>query len=386
MTSISTGEMAQEVLRSIQKEYKSLNKFNIMVLGKTGVGKSTLINNLFSEKIVETGIGRPVTQEIKRVEKEGFPLALYDVPGLELSGTNNVDGLLEQILGEIARGVQNSNIDQAIHCICYCIATPLHRFEQAEIDFLKKFINGASMYDVPIIIVLTQSYDKEDARELKRAIRKENLDVVSIVPILAEDFIINKVVVQEAYGLDKLADVMLQVIPDTVKKTFIAIQCANLNMRIDKAKSIVAVAAAGAAVTGASPIPLSDAAFLVPAEIAMLAKITATFGLPIAKGTLSTIISGTIGTAGATVLGKTVVANIFKLLPGGGSLIGGVISGATAAALTAALGEAYIAILVQICKGDITMHDLESEKGKQKVKEIFNSRLKVKRDKKGQPK
>ena len=157
MTSISTGEMAQEVLRSIQKEYKSLNKFNIMVLGKTGVGKSTLINNLFSEKIVETGIGRPVTQEIKRVEKEGFPLALYDVPGLELSGTNNVDGLLEQILGEIARGVQNSNIDQAIHCICYCIATPLHRFEQAEIDFLKKFINGASMYDVPIIIVLTQS-------------------------------------------------------------------------------------------------------------------------------------------------------------------------------------------------------------------------------------
>lgn len=386
MTSISTGEMAQEVLRSIQKEYKSLNKFNIMVLGKTGVGKSTLINNLFSEKIVETGIGRPVTQEIKRVEKEGFPLALYDVPGLELSGTNNVDGLLEQILGEIARGVQNSNIDQAIHCICYCIATPLHRFEQAEIDFLKKFINGASMYDVPIIIVLTQSYDKEDARELKRAIRKENLDVVSIVPILAEDFIINKVVVQEAYGLDKLADVMLQVIPDTVKKTFIAIQCANLNMKIDKAKSIVAVAAAGAAVTGASPIPLSDAAFLVPAEIAMLAKITATFGLPIAKGTLSTIISGTIGTAGATVLGKTVVANIFKLLPGGGSLIGGVISGATAAALTAALGEAYIAILVQICKGDITMHDLESEKGKQKVKEIFNSRLKVKRDKKGQPK
>ena len=148
----------------------------------------------------------------------------------------------------------------------------------------------------------------------------------------------------------------------------------------------MAVAAAGAAVTGASPIPLSDAAFLVPEEIAMMAKITATFGLPIAKGTLSTIISGTIGTAGATVLGKTVVANILKIIPIGGSIIGGVVSAATAAALTAALGEAYIAILVQICKGDITISELESEKGKQKIKEIFNSRLKVKRDKKGQPK
>ena len=28
--------------------------------------EGTLINNLFSEKIVETGIGRPVTQEIRK--------------------------------------------------------------------------------------------------------------------------------------------------------------------------------------------------------------------------------------------------------------------------------------------------------------------------------
>lgn len=93
-----------------------------------------------------------------------------------------------------------------------------------------------------------------------------------------------------------------------------------------------------------------------------------------------------MGTAGAMVLGKTVVSTILKLIPGLGSIAGGVISGATAAVLTAALGEAYIAILVQICKGNITMSELESERGKQKVKEIFNSRLKVKRDKKGQPK
>lgn len=37
MLNYSTEEMAHELLQTIQKEYKSLNKFNIMVLGKTGV-------------------------------------------------------------------------------------------------------------------------------------------------------------------------------------------------------------------------------------------------------------------------------------------------------------------------------------------------------------
>lgn len=136
--------------------------------------------------------------------------------------------------------------------------------------------------------------------------------------------------------------------------------------------------------TGATSIPFSDAALLVPEEIAMLGKITATFGLPIAKGTIMTIVSSTIGTTGATILGKSTVSTLLKLFPGLGSVVGGVISGAAAAALTASLGEAYIAILVQICKGNISMSELESEKGKQQVQAIFNERLKMKRKKNGQ--
>ena len=42
----------------------------------------------------------------------------------------------------------------------------------------------------------------------------------------------------------------------------------------------------------------------------MLASITAAFGLPIESGVISTIVSSTIGAAGAAVLGKTIVTGI----------------------------------------------------------------------------
>lgn len=33
----------------------------------------------------------PITQEINKIEKEGFPLRVYDTPGLELGGQNSMN-------------------------------------------------------------------------------------------------------------------------------------------------------------------------------------------------------------------------------------------------------------------------------------------------------
>ena len=82
----------------------------------------------------------------------------------------------------------------------------------------------------------------------------------------------------------------------------------------------------------------------------MLASITAAFGLPIESGVISTIVSSTIGAAGAAVLGKTIVTGILKCIPGAGSVVVGVISGSVAVALTAALS---ITVLI---RGAIVNH------------------------------
>lgn len=381
----NANDVAKKIMDAIQKEYKELKTLNVMILGKTGVGKSTLINNMFNKKMADVGVGKPITKDIKKITLPDFPLAIFDTPGLELSGDFNVDSLMDAVVNEIDKGIRSGDISQAIHCIWYCISTPSHRIEQTEIDFLKKFLGKTSEYDVPVIVVLTQSYSKRDAQKLKSEVEKENLPIVNIVPVLAENYEIDDEYTAKAYGLERLSEIMNNVIPDAVQKTFIAVQKVNLELKKGKAQAVVASSAVAAAATGAVPIPFSDAAVLVPEQIAMIGGITAIFGVPMDQGTVMAIISATIGTAGTTVLGKTIAANLIKLIPAVGSVVGGVISAATAAALTAALGEAYIAIMVMVCKGDLSITDLKSEKGKAEITRIFTEQLKVKRDKNGEP-
>ncbi len=77
--------IVQDILHKTEEEVKSMAPVNILVAGKTGVGKSTLINAVFRENLTQTGIGKPVTKHLERITKEGIPLVLFDTKGFELS-------------------------------------------------------------------------------------------------------------------------------------------------------------------------------------------------------------------------------------------------------------------------------------------------------------
>ena len=181
-------DVAEKILQAIQKEHKEMTTLNVMILGKTGVGKSTLINNMFNEKLADTGMGKPVTKTIRKIEKPDFPLAIYDTPGLELGGEFDTESILKEVVGEIDKGVRSGDISKAIHCIWYCVSTASSRFEQTEIDFLKDFLKETKDYDIPVIVVLTQSFSKSNAQAMMKEIEKENLDIVNIVPVLAANY------------------------------------------------------------------------------------------------------------------------------------------------------------------------------------------------------
>lgn len=147
---------------------------------------------------------------------------------------------------------------------------------------------------------------------------------------------------------------------------------------------MVATAVAGSFGEGFAPIPfseaaLSDAALLVPTQVGMIAGITVIFGLDISKSFLTSFVSTTIGSAGATVLGKTIVSNLLKFIPGVGTVAGVMISGTTAGLLTTALGGEYIKIMEMVYKGEINKEKLCTATGQKEMTLLFKEELKKKK-------
>lgn len=371
---LDIGQMSQDVMNKIQERIHGLKTLNIIVAGKTGVGKSTLINAVFRENLAETGIGKPVTDHMRRLTKKDMPLAIYDTRGFEL-GKEVQEEVKNEIIEEIRKGVATRDINKTIHCIWYCINTASNRVEPEEIAWLREISRENEVTQVPIIIVLTQAFSQKKAQQLRQMLLDENLDIGQIIPVLAEDYEMNDEYTAESYGLDVLINVMGETLPEELMDTLQNVQIASLKAKKRRAQAAIAAAAGAATIEGFSPVPFSDCALLIPTQVGMIASITVIFGFNINKSVITALVSATLGTGGATLLGKTIVSNAFKFIPGVGTVGGAAISGGTAGLITTALGEAYVGVMELVYNGDMSINDIGKKKGRETMARIFKQRL-----------
>ena len=338
------GSIRGLIERCINEATDKIGTVNVLIAGRTGVGKSTLINEIFQGRLAATGQGEPVTQETRRLTKKGLPLAIYDTRGLELQE-------YEQIIDELALfvesqakkldGNQKPDVNQHIHVAWVCVSEDGRRVEEAEIELHRRLAEF-----MPVLGVITKARADQGFRAEVQRLLPEAKNVVR-VRALSERFD-DADVVLPPMGLEELLEATVEVIPEAVQRAFAAAQKASIELKKKAAHKVVAGAAVAAASAGAVPIPVADAALLVPIQIGMLAGISATFGIELSKAFLGTLISAAAGATGATFLGRAIVSTALKFIPGVGSVAGGVIAATTAAALTTALGEAYIAVLAKL--------------------------------------
>lgn len=316
---------------ALEKQRTKLGKINIIVAGRTGVGKSTLINAVFGADYARTAMGRPVTQHAVWYERVTHPLRILDTRGLETAAYDETWAALK---AEIERGRADPNPINHIHIAWVCVQEPALRFEDAE-QRLIETLKGAG---IPVIVVLTKhGMFPEFAAEVTRlAPMADAVIPVRALPIPGLD---------STAGLDELVLATTRLLPEATRSAFIAAQRIDLKLKSTDARKIVWSSAALAATAAAVPLPFSDAVAIVPIQIGMITGISLRFGIEGTRDKMVPLASSIIGCVAATAAGRIIAGQLLKLVPGGSLVTGGV-----AAALTTGLGEAYIGFLLAFHK------------------------------------
>lgn len=175
-------------------------QFNIMVVGRSGLGKTTLVNSLFSSDLVEsTGIGSTtdirVSSHSLLENNVRLNINIIDTPGFgdQLNNTNAWEPLVKyikeqhsQYLRKELTATREPHIpDSRVHCILYFIPPHLKKLSKLDVATLKKLSEIANV--VPVI-GKSDSLTLEERSLFKKSLQQEFLDYnFNIYPYDSQD-------------------------------------------------------------------------------------------------------------------------------------------------------------------------------------------------------
>jgi uncharacterized protein (DUF697 family)/GTP-binding protein EngB required for normal cell division len=339
---LGAADVAEQAQAAYGEALRELGRFNLAIFGKTGVGKSTLINAIFGSEVAATGTGRPVTLKTAYYEHPSGYFGMYDSEGIEVGQEGDqILAKFRSLIEERKRGP----VSEQIHVIWYCVRAADLRFEDAQAEFVRQLAADG----VPVLFVLTQVQTRDgeihpEVRKLAESVMERNLPLaggnrVFFTMAQPDDF-----GGFPAHGLRDLLDATFRVAPDAVEAALIAAQKIDLERKVGRARTYIKAAAATAAGIGATPIPIADAALLVPVQVGLMAKIAAIFGLNITTGTFASVAGAAFTAGGVTQAGRYLATTMLKFVPGAGTIVGGTIRAGVASSLTYAVGEAWIVV------------------------------------------
>lgn len=348
-----------------------MGRGNVLVIGNSGVGKSTLINAVLGEEKTKTGWGtKGTTDNLEIYESDEIPFRIIDSVGFEPSFIKKT-----QAVNAVKKWSKNSmkegNKDNQINVIWFCVdGTSSKLFP----DTIKNLSGATSMWEtVPIIVVITKSYSvperKQNIEMVNNAFAKQkrySKNLRKVIPVVASTYVLNDSAYAAPEGITELIDTTNELMPEGVKAAENDIYTFKLNRKRALSQSIVGVSTTAGVVVGAVPVPFADAVILSPIEVAEINALAQVYGIDKneeSKQFFNSIVEvGTVSTAA-----KAVISGL-KAIPGV-NLGAGIINAIIAGSFVAAIGEGTIYAFEQVYLGKKTVEDIDW------VKKVMESRL-----------
>ena len=145
---------------------------NFLVLGRTGAGKSSLLNCILGDRKFDTGTGKPVTT--KGIHEsvgtiDGIKVRVFDSWGLEAGAFEEWYRMLKDAQ---EKHDLTHKIEDWFHAVVYCVNAGGHRIEDVDRDIIRYLLAD----DFYVVVALTQSdlCSETDAQILRNTLCSSN--------------------------------------------------------------------------------------------------------------------------------------------------------------------------------------------------------------------
>ena len=334
---------------------------NVLVIGNSGVGKSTLINAVLGENVAKTGWGTSgTTDKLEIYESQDIPFRVIDTIGFEpsLIKERRAINAVRKWSNACAK---DGNSNNQINVIWFCVDGASRKLFEKTIKDLSK---ATSIWkSVPIVVVITKSYSEPERAEniemVYHAFAKQSRyskNLKKVIPVVATTYTINESAYAPPCGIEELIDITNNLMPEGQRAAECDLAAFKLNRKRALAQSVVGVSTVAGTVVGAVPIPIADALILAPLEIAEVNAIASVFKInkdEEAKRLFNSIVEiGTVSAAARAAI------SALKAIPGI-NLAASVVNAIIAGSIVAALGEGSAYIFEQIYLGNKSTADID---------------------------
>lgn len=338
-----------------------MRKGNVLVIGNSGVGKSTLINAVLGEEKATTGWGNSgTTDHLEIYENDEIPFRIIDSVGFEPSFFKKKKAI-DDVKKWSKNSAKNGNEDSKIDIIWFCVEGTSRKLFP---DTIKSLSSATAMWEsVPVIVAITKSYSEPERKinveMVQNAFAKQkrySKNLKKVIPVVAQDYVINDSSYVEPVGITELIEATNNFLPEGKKAADDDIYHYKIKRKKALAQGIVGTATTAGSVIGAIPISVADAPLLSGIEAGEITALARLYEIP--KGEKSKQLMGTIIEAGTASAAAKGAISVLKSIPGV-NLVAGVLNAVIAGCFVAAIGEASIYIFEQVYLGKKTAEDID---------------------------